>query len=256
MTEKSGKQTKVAVKVLRGLHLSSDITKYRTRLNRETWVWCSLKHENILCFYGIINDSDFGPFPALVSPLCKEGSAVSYLSKYPNASRPKFVLGIAKGIEYLHQNDVVHGDIKGSNVLVDDNGNPLLCDFGRSKFLDCSGFTTQMAGALRYMAPELLGESDNESVPKLTKETDVYGFAMLGVEVLTKELPFPTWKESKILLSVLKGTRPSKTESIQPGELEALWSVLEECWSQLPEDRLEIKDAVKRVEYIIANFAA
>ena len=77
-----------------------------------------------------------------------------------------------------------------NNVLVDDDGRPLICDFGRSRVLEQSGFTTVFAaGAARYMAPELFGpddadiESANSFVPVLTKESDVYSFAMVCVEV-------------------------------------------------------------------------
>ena len=75
-------------------------------------------------------------------------------------------------------------------MLVDDDGKPLICDFGRSRILEQSGFTTVFAGgAARYMAPELFGpedadiESANSFVPIITKRSDVYSFAMVGLEV-------------------------------------------------------------------------
>lgn len=70
--------------------------------------------------------------------------------------------------------------------MIDRDGRPLLCDFGRSKILDHAGFTTIFAGAARYMAPELLSpedDADEEFTPVITKETDVYGFGMVGLEV-------------------------------------------------------------------------
>jgi len=77
-----------------------------------------------------------------------------------------------------------------NNVVVDDDGRPLICDFGRSRILEQSGFTTVFAGgAARYMAPELFGpedadiESANSFVPVITNQSDVYSFAMVGVEV-------------------------------------------------------------------------
>ena len=79
---------------------------------------------------------------------------------------------------------------------MNDDGIPQLSDFGRSRFIDHRGFTTTLAGSARYMAPELISaESDvnfdddaydaleNQASPKLTKETDVFAFSMVALEV-------------------------------------------------------------------------
>lgn len=86
-----------------------------------------------------------------------------------------------------------------------DSGNPLLADFGRSKFIERRGYTTDFTCTYRYLAPEILdigmdGIEDSESTiaafedeigspppspsePTTTKQTDVYSFALIGVEV-------------------------------------------------------------------------
>ena len=66
------------------------------------------------------------------------------------------------------------------NVLIDDDGVPRLSDFSQSKFVDHRGFTTQLAGSARHMAPELMWETDCRA---LTYETDVFAFSMLALEV-------------------------------------------------------------------------
>jgi serine/threonine protein kinase len=79
------------------------------------------------------------------------------------------------------------------NVLIDNNGNALVADFGRSKIIDRRGFTTTFSGSARYMAPELLVPpfaelsqaegGGGDYIPILTKKTDVYGFGMVALEV-------------------------------------------------------------------------
>jgi serine/threonine protein kinase len=68
----------------------------------------------------------------------------------------------------------------------------MLSDFGRSRFIDHCGFTTAFAATVRYMAPELIAPEtefdaedtyDIEAPPALTKETDIYAFSMLALEV-------------------------------------------------------------------------
>jgi serine/threonine protein kinase len=203
------------------------------RFNRESRLWHQLEHPNILPFLGI--SFGFGSFPALVSPLCKSGNAVDYLSTNPLANRLDIVrysssygvnsslkryldsqvIGIARGVEYLHDKDIVHGDLKGvrspfplshgstcsdlvcqHNVLIDDNCIPRLSDFGRSLIIDHRGFTTDFLGSARYMAPELLAPMASQKgpagipvtladdfTPKLTKASDVYAFDMVALEV-------------------------------------------------------------------------
>jgi len=109
-------------------------------------------------------------------------------------------MDVARGIGYLHASNVIHGDIKGvgafhpvlaenltssvqRNVLIDDDGTARLCDFGQSKLIGIAGFTaTKFAGSVRYLAPELLPtDSDEKLTP--TRETDVYAFSMVALEV-------------------------------------------------------------------------
>ncbi|KIJ50735.1 hypothetical protein M422DRAFT_159283, partial [Sphaerobolus stellatus SS14] len=68
---------------------------------------------------------------------------------------------IAKGISYLHENNIIHGDIRGVNILVFEDGTSHVTDFGLSRILkeSISGLTTSnFAGCTRWMAPELFHE--------------------------------------------------------------------------------------------------
>lgn len=81
------------------------------------------------------------------------------------------------------------------NVLINSNGQGVLADFGRSKLIDHRGFTTSFAGSSRYLAPELMENEEeigiddydddpaDDPMPNLTKETDVYAFSMVIIEV-------------------------------------------------------------------------
>jgi len=122
------------------------------------------------------------------------------------------VIGAAEGLKYLHSNNIVHSDLKGvrdpllrvpmftkclqsqRNVLIDNRGVPKLCDFGRSKITDRRGYTTIFIGSARYIAPELIAfvngipapagnTSNHVQGPNLTKETDIYSFSMVVIEV-------------------------------------------------------------------------
>lgn len=82
-------------------------------------------------------------------------------------------------MEYLHDKDVIHGDVKGANALVSSDTRLLLCDFGLAK---PAGSVTSSSlagkGSLRWQAPELMGQE-----PTKTFKSDVYAFAMTIFEV-------------------------------------------------------------------------
>lgn len=76
-----------------------------------------------------------------------------------------------------------------SNVLIDDEGNACLCDFGLSRILQSTGFTTKsIAGTCRWMAIELT-IPDDDVVVELTEATDVWAFGMTALEVSSSSAP-------------------------------------------------------------------
>ncbi|OJA21366.1 hypothetical protein AZE42_11892, partial [Rhizopogon vesiculosus] len=184
MSTKSGTR-RVAVKIIR-ISQSDDkelLYKAGWKIRREAYVWISLSHDNILSFEGIVDD--FGQLPALVSPWMENGSLNVYLKKvFPSLSdhrKSQLVQQVAAGLCYLHGKDVVHGDLTGTNILVDDSGNLRLADFGLSMIVTESGnltFGSLQTGNTRWMAPEFVDfpdESDGPQSPKkATKTGDIY----------------------------------------------------------------------------------
>jgi len=172
------------------------------------------------------------------------------------------IIGVARGLEYLHSKDVVHGDLKGHNVLMDDGGTPRLCDFGRSKFIDHRGFTTSFAGSARYMAPELTAaESDldfeegasgapaNEIPPNLTKATDVFALSMVALEILTGKLPFfYSRQDIAVIAQVQDGKRPDRARCLPTIFTDPMWDLLVNCWDQDPKRRLDMGTVVQSLE--------
>ncbi|KAJ2932169.1 hypothetical protein H1R20_g4931, partial [Candolleomyces eurysporus] len=163
----AGSKLKVAIKVLRVSRINGEaerLNKLDSRLRRESKLWHQLDHPNILPFHGLVSSPWCGLVPALISPYCGRGSVLDFIKKDPSVERLPIIIGVAKGLQYLHSRDVVHGDLKAQNVLMSDSGTPLLSDFGRSKFIARRGYTTEFTGTSRYLAPEILscGMSDRE----------------------------------------------------------------------------------------------
>lgn len=94
---------------------------------------------------------------------------------------------MASGLLYLHNNGVIHGDLKGANILISDSGRACLADLGLSCVRDANGLKTASlssnpeGGAARFQAPELF-HPEIES-PIRTKASDVYAFSLVCYEV-------------------------------------------------------------------------
>lgn len=250
----------VAIKVLRGVHTEPYLLEVTTRrLNRETRIWHPLSHPNILPFLGVCYN--LGASPALISPLCKFGNVSDFLKAHPDENRLEIAIGVAKGLEYLHSLEVVHGDMKPHNVLIDDDKVPRLCDFGRSRIVDHRGYTTVFSGTVRRLAPELLSVStkdddqeDDDDIPDpvpapLTKKSDIFGFAMVALEIVTGKQPFYyIQNDSTVIYKIQSGDRPMARRYGSPDP--KIWAILEACWQYEPELRPSMTDVTERFEQI------
>ncbi|KZV99874.1 kinase-like protein [Exidia glandulosa HHB12029] len=153
-------------------------------LKREIRVWKRLLHRNIHVMCGYYEG--YGSAPALVSPWYENGDINRYIrgqAANPNIDMLKFTLltDVMSGLRFLHDHHIIHGDIKGGNVLVSDDGVARLCDFGLSRLLlehSPSITHTKVRGTSRWMAPELL-LVDGE---RHSYESDIWACGCLFIE--------------------------------------------------------------------------
>ncbi|KAJ7144140.1 kinase-like domain-containing protein [Mycena epipterygia] len=169
----------VALKRMRMLQ-TTDQRRLRQKFGREALVWQSLDHPYILPLIGIDTET-FAPLLCMVSPWMKNGIVTKYLSTIGATSLRTTIREIAEGLAYLHDRKVVHGDLRGSNILVDDTGHACLADFGLTVLTDATANTESNtgAGSVRWMAPETL----TPPVYARTPESDIYAFGCVCLEV-------------------------------------------------------------------------
>lgn len=212
---------KVAIKVLTP-------TTPRTLFIKEVSIWKKLKHPNVLELIGASSATSDPPW-FLVSPFLKNGSLVDYLRQFrdslPDCTLYNMMLQVARGMDYLHSQGILHGDLKASNVLVDDRRRCVISDFGQSE-LKSEAYRLSGAkpphGTLRWQAPELLTGSN-----RITTEMDVYAFGVCCVEILSYgRLPWLNLDDSIVRDNVLAGRRPDI-----PSNNAQLVSLIKRCWS-------------------------
>ncbi|KAJ6476335.1 kinase-like domain-containing protein [Mycena sanguinolenta] len=167
---------RVALKRMRHFLRGSDLRRTRLKFCREALLWKDLRHPHILPFLGIDADS-FPSFLCMVSPWMENGTVINYLKTHGHANIDRLLSEIAQGFGYLHSRDIVHGDLRGANILVKDDWSAYLTDFGLSNISDATSTTsTNCGGRLHRMAPELLDSAR-------TPATDVYAFGCVCFEV-------------------------------------------------------------------------
>lgn len=101
-------------------------------------------------------------------------------------SRMRVIQGIARGLFHLHNNEnIIHGNLTSSNVLIDANNNAKVSDYGLSRLMTGSAAVNVIAaaGALGYRAPEL------SKLKKASMKTDVYSLGVIILELLTGKSP-------------------------------------------------------------------
>ncbi|KAF7358680.1 Glycoside hydrolase family 76 protein [Mycena sanguinolenta] len=204
------------------------------RLRREVEIWRKLNHRNVLPFIGVCDD--IAPRPMLISIFCHFGHVGTYLKSHPSANRDELVYGIASGLHYLHENDVVHGDLKQTPATF-----PCICDFGLSRITTRAGFTTLSIGTVPYLAPELFfvldAETAEQTLLRTTKYSDVYSFGLLVIEILTSERPKRRPSREFVTLNELRTLRPQRDDYPASKISNGMWDLLERCWVSSPEFR-------------------
>ncbi|KAG6436648.1 hypothetical protein SASPL_101550 [Salvia splendens] len=103
-------------------------------------------------------------------------------------TRMKIALGAAKGLAYLHHicpREIIHRDVKASNILLDENFEAVLADLSLGEFVDCCGddIVTPVKGTIGHIAPECLAG-------KCSVKNDVFGYGVFLLELITAQRPF------------------------------------------------------------------
>ncbi|KNZ75259.1 Serine/threonine-protein kinase A-Raf [Termitomyces sp. J132] len=224
---------------------------------REVILWGQLSHPNILPFYGL---SKFRSQLAFVTSWATNGNLSEYLTRSPGVNRLLLCSDTAAGVEYLHNNDIVHGDLKGANILINSCGRAVLGDFGLASVDDpeilkwtAQSTVASKGGTTRWQAPELHETEDKVDKIYNTKESDIFAWANVCYEIFTGRLPFyEVTRESTVLIKVLRGDIPTHPQQDDPAWLEhglneRIWDLMENCWKFQPSERPKMATIITRI---------
>ncbi|GJS20120.1 brassinosteroid insensitive 1-associated receptor kinase 1-like protein [Tanacetum coccineum] len=167
----------------------------------------------------------------LVYPYMANGSLASCLRDRPATQaaliwpkRKRIALGSARGLAYLHEHcdpKIIHRDVKAANILLDEEFEAVVGDFGLAKLMDYKDthVTTAVRGTIGHIAPEYL------STGKSSEKTDVFGYGVMLLELITGQRAFDLARlandDEVMLLDWVKGLlRDKKLETLVDADLE------------------------------------
>ncbi|XP_062030274.1 BRASSINOSTEROID INSENSITIVE 1-associated receptor kinase 1-like [Rosa rugosa] len=204
----------------------------------------------------------------LVYPYMSNGSVASCLRERPESQPPldwqkrkRIALGSARGLAYLHDHcdpKIIHRDVKAANILLDEEYEAVVGDFGLAKLMDYKDthVTTAVRGTIGHIAPEYL------STGKSSEKTDVFGYGVMLLELITGQRAFDLARlandDDVMLLDWVKGLlKDRRLEALVDADLqgeyideevEQLIQVALLCTSGSPGERPKMSEVVRMLE--------
>ncbi|KAI9080454.1 hypothetical protein K1719_037568 [Acacia pycnantha] len=229
----------VAIKVLKPELTNTDMLR---EFAQEVYIMRKIRHRNVVQFIGACTRP---PNPCIVTEFMSRGSLYDFLHKqrgvFKLPSLLKVAIDVSKGMNYLHQNNIIHRDLKTANLLMDENEVVKVADFGVARVKIQSGVMTAETGTYRWMAPEIIEHKPYD------QKADVFSFGITLWELLTRELPYSYLTPLQAAVGVVqKGLRPTIPKSTHP----RLSELLQRCWQQDPKDRPEFSEIIEILQLI------
>ncbi len=230
-----GTSLEVALKILRTAD-SSRTRRFREEIEAAT----GLRHPNIVPVYHV---GEHGGCPFYTMAFVDGGSLDRHLARFQNDPRAAVVLvaKVARAVHYAHQRRILHRDLKPANILLDENGEPHVADFGLATRINDSGTVTDSAptaGSLPWMAPEAVR---GDAV--LTTGVDVWAIGVILYELLTGQRPFRGASWTEIRAAILAGDPPAP-RAVNPRVPLDLDAICRRCLAREPDRRYESASAV------------
>lgn len=221
----------VAVKVI--LPVQQDRAQFLARFDREARSLAQLSHPNIV---KVLDYGEEQGTTYLVMEYLPGGTLKDKLGQpmeWQQAAR--LLVPIARALEYAHQRNLVHRDVKPANILLTESAQPMLSDFGIAKLL--TGDETQLTrtgvgiGTPAYMAPEQgKGEVDHRS--------DIYSLGIVFYEMITGSQPYRADTPMAVIIKHMNEPLPSPRKFVSDLP-EVVERVLYKALAKLPEERFQ-----------------
>ena len=222
----------VAIKVLRG-DLSND-EKFVRRFQREALSASSLAHPNIVEVYDVGEDN--GLYYIVMEYI--EGKTLKQLLKKRGtltlSEAIDIMLQLTDGMAHAHDSYIIHRDLKPQNIMIKDDGQIKITDFGIAMALNSTQLTqtNSVMGSVHYLPPE------QASGKGCTIKSDIYSMGIIFYELLSGSLPFRGDNAVEIALKHMRDPLPSLREE-NPAIPQSIENIIRKATAKNPKNRYE-----------------
>jgi len=214
----------------------------------EVQIMTDLRHPHVVLFMGAVTTP---PNMCIIMEYMTMGSLYDILHNekisddiLKPSKRLKMALQVARGMNYLHSSNIIHRDLKSLNLLLDEDWNIKISDFGLTKFR--SHLTKKevdednRVGSIYWTAPEVL-----EDPLAFSKQSDVYSYGIILWELATRKDPFDGMAPTAVAVGVLR----DKLTPVIPDNLdESISMLMQNCWAHDPIDRPDFGEIISRLQ--------
>mmetsp|Transcript_84676 Transcript_84676/g.123930 ORF Transcript_84676/g.123930 Transcript_84676/m.123930 type:complete len:438 (+) Transcript_84676:2-1315(+) len=210
------------------------------------------QHPHVVRMYGVVVEE-----LVLLMELSQLGSLRCLLTTSPalvlksQLAQFSLLIGIARGMAFLHDQNILHHDLKSDNVLVWEDGSKFIAkiaDFGLATGTLASTMKPTKSGTgaatLAYKAPEAFDDEFDTA-------SEVYAYAIIGWELLTGKVPWEGYSEAKLTKAIIKEERPALPLEIATAHFGQL---VQACWAQEPKQRPSFALIVTELEAATKHF--
>ncbi|MES2217098.1 MAG: protein kinase [Pseudomonadota bacterium] len=209
---------------------------------REVNIMSRLQHPQIIRFYGAYIQQDK---PYLVMEYCENGSLYNCIEekKLSPLQQKQIILDLAKSLQYLHGQGILHRNLRSTKVLIDKTGRAKLAGLELAKFNSSSmpsleSLDLRKSHNLHWQPPEYIKDRVYRC------ESDIYSFGMILWEIVTGRHPFQGLSDAEVINQLLA----AKTETL-PEDVPAIYrEIIRHCWQQDLSLRPTLKNIIKLVE--------
>ncbi|KAL1565869.1 Serine/threonine-protein kinase sty46 [Salvia divinorum] len=232
----------VAIEILKAERLNTELQK---EFAQEVYILRKIRHKNVVQFIGACTRP---PHLCIVTEFMSGGSVYDFLHEQNGSFKLpellKVAINVSKGMNFLHQNNIIHRDLKSANLLMDENKVVKVSDFGVARVKAQTGVMTAETGTYRWMAPEVIEHKPYDH------KADVFSFGVVVWELLTGKLPHEYLTPLQAAVAVVqRGVRPT----IPTHTNAKLAELLERCWHKDPALRPDFSDITQILHKILTE---